>query len=532
VQLGEALELEALRAGLPEVLVGAPAQLTQQVRWVHMGEISDIAGYVHGGELLLTTGTAIGSRSHDRRRFVREVAEAGVIALVIELGRAFREVPAEMIDEARRHEMVLIALHRDIHWISVTEAVHASIVDHQVHQLRRAEELGREFTSLALDGASAERIVQRLGELIQLGAVLETPMHYVVAASGSVPTSLLEGWPDHARFDHDSADSTAPARVDGRHPCMWQAVRLRHEEVARLHVVSSRAHFDDLVPLAMDRAATALALSMALDRQPSDLVDDARSALLRDIRSRDITSQEEMLARAQTLGAELSGRQLVAVVIRVPSESTFASMDPERNLTILQDVLRQSAARGKASCVSAVDDDRVVAILGVPIGREIREPVRALVGALEHEAIIGPRIGVSRTANPGTLAVALREAEEASRHLGADGTLVYYEDLGITQLLRPLADGPHLARFLDAELGPLLRHDATSSVPLAPTLRAYMASGHNKTDTARRLHLDRSSLYERLDKLGRVLSRDLSDPEQLLRLNVALSALDVVDAAR
>src|SRR5947199_51424 len=52
----ELLELDELRSGGIRVLAGED-QLNRPVRWVHTGEIGDIAQFLHGGEVLLTAAT-------------------------------------------------------------------------------------------------------------------------------------------------------------------------------------------------------------------------------------------------------------------------------------------------------------------------------------------------------------------------------------------------------------------------------------------------------------------------------------------
>jgi purine catabolism regulator len=85
ITVAEALALPALQRGLPEVLTGH-AQLERPIRWVHAGEVPNIAALLVGGELLLTTGMGLAHRASEQRAFISDLAERGVAALVIELG--------------------------------------------------------------------------------------------------------------------------------------------------------------------------------------------------------------------------------------------------------------------------------------------------------------------------------------------------------------------------------------------------------------------------------------------------------------
>lgn len=112
-----ALELPGLRGGLPEVLAGADRR-QRTVRWVHAGEVPDIASLLKGGEPLLTTGYGLGTRPADQRSFMRTVADRGIAALVVVVGVAggwaaasagLRHAPetataAQDLPERRRHD--------------------------------------------------------------------------------------------------------------------------------------------------------------------------------------------------------------------------------------------------------------------------------------------------------------------------------------------------------------------------------------------------------------------------------------------
>lgn len=92
ITVQRALELPGLRSGLPEVVAGAD-RLGRTVRWVHAGEVPNIASLLKGGELLLTTGLGLGTRPAEQRAFVRRLADRGIAAVVVELGRGSAGCP-------------------------------------------------------------------------------------------------------------------------------------------------------------------------------------------------------------------------------------------------------------------------------------------------------------------------------------------------------------------------------------------------------------------------------------------------------
>ncbi|SES40204.1 PucR C-terminal helix-turn-helix domain-containing protein [Streptomyces sp. yr375] len=126
--LREVLALDSVRAAEPELLAGAGG-LDRPVRWVHSSEVYEGANFLDGGELLLTNGFGLtGGTAEARRRYVRELAARGAVGLAVEVGRSLPAMPAEVVDEARRLALPLLALHRVVPFVRITEAANRAIV--------------------------------------------------------------------------------------------------------------------------------------------------------------------------------------------------------------------------------------------------------------------------------------------------------------------------------------------------------------------------------------------------------------------
>ncbi len=126
--LREVLALDPVRATEPELLAGESA-LDRPVRWVHSSEVYEGANFLDGGELLLTNGFGLTDTDAEiRRRYVRELAARGASGLAVEIGRSLPTMPPEVTDEARRLNLPLLALHRVVPFVRITEAANRAIV--------------------------------------------------------------------------------------------------------------------------------------------------------------------------------------------------------------------------------------------------------------------------------------------------------------------------------------------------------------------------------------------------------------------
>jgi purine catabolism regulator len=195
----------------------------------------------------------------------------------------------------------------------------------------------------------------------------------------------------------------------------------------------------------------------------------------------------------------------------------------------LREQLERDLVRCGCTALVGSEGDRVVGVAAVRAD---------LVRAELDEGVTQPeaRIGISELVDGDDLLRAYQHAVDAVEHAarrlpsGGAGAVVHFEDLGLSQLLTRLSDGPELARFVENELGPLVQHDRTHGANLLATLSAYLAENGSKTAAAKRLGVERRTVYYRLDRIGALLGRDLDDPEARLRLDVALRGWEVLQS--
>ncbi|MFE6888624.1 PucR family transcriptional regulator [Streptomyces sp. NPDC057694] len=128
--LREILALDAVADAAPELLAGEGA-LDRPVRWVHASEVYEGAGFLDGGELLLTNGFAfLGADAGALRRYVRELAARGVAGLAVEVGRSLEHMPDDVVDAAAGCGLPLVALRRVVPFVRIAEAANRAIVTH------------------------------------------------------------------------------------------------------------------------------------------------------------------------------------------------------------------------------------------------------------------------------------------------------------------------------------------------------------------------------------------------------------------
>lgn len=540
--LREVLDLEVFRRGRAETRAGFNG-LDNEVRWVHICDLADVSQLLKGGELVMTTGLGCRDNPSLLEQFVKDLAAMEASGVVIELGRAFKEVPPGCIEQAERCGLPLIVLRSEIRFLEVTEQVHAAIINRQFEQLRKVEVISRDFTTMLLRGVDLKQIIDRLARLVRNPVVLEDVAHQVVdfadSGDGAIE-EVLRGWEMHSRSRHVvSGGAERATRLPPR--CVSVSVTVREEEWGRLHVLELDKTLDEVDRAAVDWAASAIGVTLQSERNVTVQTDHARRSFLGDILQSRTQAPKQLFGRARSLGAELESRRLVAIVVgsgnidQLVNERGYSEDDRQAVRDALLEAVRAAAEGVGVSVLPGLDGDRVLAILGIPdrppssaAANEVALAVRRLVEQSVEDLITF--VGLSEEAAAVSLRRAFDQASEAFDYgirIGQPG--VYrYADLGVHHLLLKMSELPDLARFVESELRLFLEHDAKTAVPLLPTLREYLAASQNKSTAARALGIDRRTLYQRLRRIETLLGRPLIGHEIIFRLALALAGLDVL----
>lgn len=499
------LDLEIFRRAGAFVAAGSD-NLDRPVRWVHSGESADIAKFLAGGELLLTSGQGLGRSEDEQRRFVASLADVGVAALAVELGgRVFTRFPEAVVDEAESRGLPLIGLPVKIAFVEASAQILQQLTDQTTKAFARSHEISSFMTERLLSGADSIALVRDFAGRLDRPVVLESIAHEIQAHYGGdrdESVDLVADWPTHSR----SMQIHSPD-ADRDVACRRLPIVVQGTEWGWLHMPLGGRHNNHMDFIALGHAASAIAISLLNSR-----VNRARSAhhqgiLLNRLMAGDI-SGGGFVQRALQIGQDLRGKQLVAAVVGSKTMS-------------LSNLESETSAELRSHQLPAVIADIGQSLLMV-IGLTPGQDPRTVADVLRDDDRC---IGLSRLTDSEGLPVALEQARAAA---STRLPVQFFDELGLLRLLVPLSGGPELDRYVEDELGPLLEYEASHEKGLMETLMVFLECDGNKSDAAARLFVHRRSLYYRLGKIEKILNRSLDDSETILRLKIAVRSLDLV----
>ncbi|MFF0988852.1 PucR family transcriptional regulator [Kocuria nitroreducens] len=527
VTLRAVLEQPEIRTGVPDVLCGAEA-LDTPVRWVHIADTEHVGPLLEGGELVLSTGQSFRGSPGATRRFLDDLQSAGAAGAVVELVDADGQPATAAIEvlraAARGRSLPVVLLTRTIRFVRVTQVAHRMVVGEQLARVERARRVHEVFTQLSLESASEQRIVDRTAELLAAPVVLEDVAHRVLAfqAAPVDPAVLLLDWVERARLVGYREETGRRADAED---WLQTPVGVRGRRWGRLVVPTALPDDADAAQV-LERAGQALTIARMAGRDERDLLHQAQSGLLHELRQPHTLTEREARTRAGALGMGRAAFYLPVVVRldRLPGEDPTGLQLRERAmLEALADVVRRAR---RSMLAASMHSGSLGVLLAVPARRLEDRTLERICDELAGSGERGTRwsVGVGRSRE--SLLEAAAGLDEAAQVADIAGSpeirrRPYYRfaDVRLRGLLTLLGTDPRVKAFAEAELAPLLEGQDAAALEL---LELYLQHGGNKSALARTGYLSRPALYARLARLQDLLGVSLDDAESRAALHVAL----------
>ncbi|MFF3364193.1 PucR family transcriptional regulator [Streptomyces misionensis] len=370
------------------------------------------------------------------------------------------------------------------------------------------------MADVAASGGGAEAITRALHGLTGLPALVEDRFGRLRSWTGpSRPEPYPE--PDPVRQDemlHAVAREVGPVRIKDR---LITLVRPHGEILGVLALVDARDEADEHTVLALEHAATSLALELAHLRNLAEVELRLHRELVDDLLAG--ADEASAYARSEAVGHDLHRSHYVVVV---------QWSDRTADDSFAQAVGRAASGVGMRSLLTRRSDHVVLVA-------DDRPHARALYEALARET--GTRsgtIGVSaRCDSLDDIPHRYQEAQralEVRRHSRERYGTTFFDELGLYRILGPGSDYRELETFVHEWLGQLIDYDSRHHAAMVETLSRYFDCGGNYDETAESLAIHRSTLRYRLQRIRDISGHDLANVEDRLNLQVATRVWKIV----
>lgn len=558
---GEVLTIRELveTAGLGLRLLAGARGEDLRLEAVYIGDLEDPTPWMVPGSLLLTTGPTFESDPEAAVRLVQLLKQSGAVGIGVAILPHVHEIPAAMAVAADEMGLPLLRVPPETPFRAIASYVFNALASRDMHRLRRSLALQQNLVDVLIAEKSVGGLVGRLGELLDVTAVLLDGEGRQLARSG-----------DAVR--QESGDGRCDQSDDALVRLAWSAYRRTvHEGLPRsvVHVRDRNVAFREVhLHGAVEQVLFGIP---AHDGLISEFSDAALSFVQRLLEAELVTLQSAGLLRRRTraglLEMLLQGRGDAAELgerlrqhgidpteeWRVAAfEAVAPAAEPKSGVPAVQKVIAlpdealsavdHLLEERLAPFLSCREGDHVLVLspLGSPpddlaavrrLVAEIAESVclRLHVPAVAvglSEALTGVAT-VPRAAGQARLALTHIETEELRA-----ARVVAFDDLGGRyRLLESLSD-ELLERLVAGVVGRLEAADERWGTDLAATLHAFLEHGCSTVETADQLYVHRNTLRKRLARIEEVTGVALASTGGRVEAYLSARAADVLATRR
>jgi sugar diacid utilization regulator len=409
------------------------------------------------------------------------------------------------------------------------------------------------IASAAVQGADAAELTRIFAATAEKSVILLDPEFrpQAQADSGASPGTIQRWEPGDASITsmlRVLAAERKPLRmppVPGSalaYGCLATPVMVGNVVLAYLLVLDETVtEADDVDLIVTSYAATLFALTLAREQTSLELGQRYQGAILDALVSGHFLDSHDARRKARSLGVADAEPYRVAVA-RVNAPRPVSGPGHRGERAAAEEALSHLA--GSVRCAAVIrgpelvmllreqpdgsTSDRSAGTMSVPVSRvPLLLPPQAAGNQLT--------CGLSEPTELAELAPqALLQAQHAidlGIRIGRAGQTISYSELGIYRLLLQIGNMDQLWQFAEDVLGPLIHYDARHKVDLFSTLSIYLNQHESLKQTARVLRIHVNTVSYRIQRIERLTSLDLANPDHRLSAHVAAKIIESRQAA-
>jgi len=514
-------------------VVAGKAGLEQTVEWSHIIDVPDVVEMVGPGKnLIITTGQGLPHDPQTQTRFIAELAQAGLVGMIISVGgNFFQSVPPALLAAADTWNFPIITVPRQTQFVKMTRVIHEQLISQHYAMLKRSDHIHQRLTHIVLEGGGLQELAEALAELVNRAVTIEDPALNLLAYARHGESDIARqksieagGTPDFlrtfvreqgilAQLQHSLKPTIVPSWPEHgmTKERIVSPIVVEREIYGYLWLIAGDEPLSEADTMTIERAAIVAAVIMLKDATVKQTV----ARLQADVVSQLLSKHPHSLAladKANRLGLDLEQAQRV-ILLRPP-----AGVLPSLRL-----------AEKLMPVVKAYTSNLIFQPLGQNLILILPNHVydQALGQAL-IERLPEMKIGIGAVAPTVTdLAQSYEQAKEALEiglMLNGENRVFTFDQLGFLHWLYHLpSEATTHNRYADW-VRILATDERAARAQLLHTLEVFLDCGGNAAETARVLGIHRNTLAYRLKQIETYCDTSLNEPDTRLNLQIAIKS--------
>lgn len=469
--------------------------LDRTVNSVSVMDAPDIADWMKGGEILITTGYVLRDNPSAFAQLIEALANKGVAALAVKLKRFHDNLPPEVLATADRFNLPLLNIPYGLAWVDIIEPVLTALHEERTQKAATTEAAQRRLLSALRNGPNAGIPVDVVSELVDCPVALFDVRGTCLACSRGVTDEMLDRIQGREGLER-AADLVVMPVESGPNHCGYLVCR------------GDASH----VPVDLLREVLPI---LAYYMQAQGGVLSVRNKVIADLLEGNVAAPDRVSMYLKTWGwdATKDGMVLLVEPALEMEKSAYLSLGTAADLQRFGIIGWPVPMGRNLALVLNTGDDTTA----------FRELARSLFSTyskgLVRRAVYG-RAGKGLSSLTTSYLEATHALDVACR-LGLSG-FFGYRDLGVYRILAPHTSDPAFAQFVYDTLGSLSAIQDGIGDSLLTTLTVWLDCNGNLAKAARKLHLHYNTLLYRMQRIKEILGTRLDNAEERLILQIAL----------
>lgn len=499
-------------------LVAGEGGITRGVTWVTIMEVPEVAGWMRGGELLLTAAFALVKVPELQQRIIPLLLSKNVAALAIKPGQHLKSIPDGLREQADAFSFPIIELPREMPYFDVMEPIMHALMNDEMHFMREIETLRRRLEEALLGGGGPGEVCQILSET--LGGMV-----FLLDSEGKpiwLPRELKSDRLELLLVSISRAlnDGSGVTPLTSDNNAYIYPVSIQGQRIAYLIIWAQ-----DYLPNRIRRLSNEAVQILRLKLSP-------KSALVLDTCTKDQMLNELLFSDKPNVSLDCLGERAANdpyAVFVLAGELPEGVPEHESQVQLIQSSLHYFPQThviwvdglglvGLASCRPPFAWNSFHRALKMGVNRlkkGFQRGVTAAVGS-PHPGVKGIRKSFDEARYVSSL--------WRKGLLSGSADCADFASLGFYGLVYEMREQPSLERFCQQVVGALLDYDARNGTDLVHTLLVYFRNGESLNRAASSLYIHRNTLAYRLSRIQTITGLDMRNPEHAFHLNLAVRA--------
>lgn len=516
--VGEILNMEELKEY--RILCGKRG-LNREVSTVTVMDTPDIEQWLHGGEVLVTSGYVIQTGIRDVAELIRRLDRTGAAALFIKLGSYVQTLDDEAIRTANEIGFPVINMPLDCSIAEIINPVLKKLIDAQASAIRLSENISTSFINTVINGGGISDIINTIATLLNQNIAF-----YDIAFNKIYPSknaSLKEDFKEVFQLCYPS-----------------MGVSLDDKDYGHIVIIDEgRLEMSSYETMILNHASTALKLIAQKYISNMEIESRYRDGFVQDIVLNNIKSLQEVIKRGKIYGWDLSEKFYTTIIVdiddfKIQYLNIRSKKDSEniekRNEEIFDYSLKYFRKHFKSVMYTKFTDSTAFILKHDKMDEETSRKILSCCNALKTEINslyhFTVTIGVSESKNSVMEChVAYQESQKAvkiSRLIYKRDNVMLYTELGIYKFLDGIKDNASVKEFYKEYIDKICRHDELHNTDFMETLINIVQNGWNLKLASDTMYLHYNTIKYRYKKIEEISGLDLDRTEEKLSMELAV----------